>query len=234
MKKAFVVACAVLFSCAGKAYAQVNNTYVMPGSGFPSNNMVRPGFGYGPGVLPPYAPQYGYTPPGYGYNQFGQYTYGGAYGNPFIYQPYMNMNWGMPQPVGASYFSIRAGGTNFNFWHAPSGYYYPWGAVPQGFAYTYAAPTLYNGTSGTDNLQPSQPPLSTVFSDLTKYLDEAKKNNKIEQGQFTHLRQRALDLQAKASDLRMQGGGTLDPSQEQLIRRDLDQVSVEVSKAVKP
>src|SRR5262245_19989955 len=123
MKKAVFMAVGMLLFLGARADAQIpqNYTYgntVMPGAGFGGGTYIRPGGAYAPGYVPPYAPQYGYAPPGYGYNQLGQYVpYGGI--SPYIYQPYVNMRWGLPQAIGStSYFSVRAGGTNFNFWHA--------------------------------------------------------------------------------------------------------------------
>lgn len=165
--------------------------------------------------------QYGYRP---GFNApFGVpgYYSGPAYGNFPVY--------GAPVGLGGNYFGFNAGGVNINMWRAPSGYYYPWG-YPAGYGYST---TVIQVPSSGGNPEPAQPALATMFSDLLKYLDESKEKGKISDGDYQHLTRRCLDLQSKASTYRMQGNGTLDTQVETDIRRDFDQLAMEVSRRVK-
>jgi hypothetical protein len=167
----------------------------------------------------------GYNP-GYsgGYNN----PWVNPYGNPYAYNGVPINSFGAPVSVGNGLFGMASNGHNFNFWKSPSGYYYPWTA---GYGSNYTAPivVINNGMS-----QPAQPPLSTVFSDTLKYLDEQKAAGKLAEPDFIHLKQRALDLLSKEKSLRSEGGGSLDPSQETSIRTDVDSLGGEIARRVKP
>lgn len=87
--------------------------------------------------------------------------------------------------------------------------------------------------SGSSSPQPAQPPLSTIFSDTLKYLDEQKAAGKISEADFTHLKQRCLDLLSKERSLRYETG-SLDATQEASIRSDVDALGAEIAQRVKP
>ncbi|HEY9785460.1 MAG TPA: hypothetical protein V6D17_08670 [Candidatus Obscuribacterales bacterium] len=167
-----------------------------------------------PGAVNPYYYPYRYP---YTYANPGLVPYGAGY--PVI---------GMPQPIGGGYFGINIGGARLNFWQAPSGYYYPW--LPRPYGLTYSAPIIiYQQGQST----PAQPPLSTVFSDMIKFLDESKEKNKVAEADYNHLRLRATDLQRKEASLSLSGGGTLDEQNEAQLRKDADQLGKEISYRVK-
>ncbi len=209
------------------------------GNGPNGSNLV-PSYGYG-GGFGGYGGYGGYGNPYAGspygsnplYNPAGGYGYNpwvNRYGSPYAYNGVPINSFGAPVSVGNGFFNLSSNGRNFNFWKAPSGYYYPWTA---GYGQSYTAPIviLNNGSSAP---QPSQPPLSTMFSDTLKYLDDQKAAGKISDVDFTHLKQRALDLLSKERSLRTAAGGSLDQSQEQSIRNDVDSLGGEIAQRVKP
>lgn len=156
--------------------------------------------------------------------------YVNPYANPYVnpYNPYAynntlrynSLNYGIPQSLPNGYFGFN--GIGVNFWRAPSGYYYPW----CGGGFAPSTTILYVPTSGGQATQ-AQPPISTIVGDLVSFLDDSKTKGRMSEADYTHLRQRALDLQSKQRNLVVQGGGALDPQDEQIIRRDLDQVQQE-------
>jgi hypothetical protein len=167
----------------------------------------------------PYASPYAnpYTSPYYGY---GNGLQGGHYGRSFF---------GVPQLVNGNTYSFNMGGAPVNFWRAPSGYYYPWMG---GYSYTQYPIFIYNGQA--NGASQTLPPLSTIFSDLNDYLDKAKKDGKIDEIQYEHLKRRASDLLTKENSLAYEAGGTIDSGQESEIRRDVEGLSAEVARSVRP
>ena len=236
--KRIILALAVFGYALAPAMAQ--KSYVSEGSRPSGSNMV-PGYGFGGGGFNTFGGYGGYGNPYAGspygsnplYNPAGGYGYNpwvNRYGSPYAYNGVPISSFGAPVSVGNGFFNLSSNGRNFNFWKAPSGYYYPWTA---GYGSSYTAPIviLNNGSSAP---QPSQPPLSTMFSDTLKYLDDQKAAGKISDADFTHLKQRALDLLSKERSLRNAAGGTLDQSQEQSIRGDVDSLGGEIARRVKP
>jgi len=147
----------------------------------------------------------------------------------FYTPPYLGVNYpafGAPRAIGGSYYQVPSGQSMLPMWHAPSGYYYPWAFRPRNFVYAYPLPIL---VIQNQNPEPALPPLSVVFSDMTKYLDENKKDKKISEYDYTGMIRRVKDLQSKERTLRIAAGGTLDPADEAQIRRDLDLVGSELS-----
>jgi hypothetical protein len=201
----------------------------------------RSAFGSAPGAagVSPYGTGYGGV---YGGNPYGEQPYNPYNPNnprvPYGTQGFNNLqtyasngaavpnNYGMPQALGNGFYGVAGGGYNYNMWKAPSGYYYPW-AYSTGIMY---APTInvMNGAA-----QAAQPPLSTTFSDMLKYLDEQKDKGKLADGDYNHLKQRALDLLSKERDLRSQSGGSLDADSERQIRSDIDSLGGEMAQRVK-
>ena len=133
-----------------------------------------------------------------------------------------------PVPINGGLYSIQSGGTSYNLWKSPSGYYYPW---YQG-AYAYNPPIIMYQQGSTQSAA-ALPPISTMCQDMRKFMDEAKANGTLSQDDFQHLSRRLGDIQGKASDLRIAGGGTLDDGTDQQIRADLDQVSSELTHRLK-
>jgi hypothetical protein len=79
-----------------------------------------------------------------------------------------------------------------------------------------------------------QPPISTITSDMVKFIDEAHGKKQVSEGDYEHLRRRVLDLQSKYRDLFSQGNGSLNPEDEQSIRNDLNSVGMEITERVHP
>lgn len=139
----------------------------------------------------------------------------------------------LPTPVGGGYFQFGSLGARCGYWRAPSGYYYPW--CPQ----IYSSSVVYNGPSPIFTVQqgvsaPSRPPLSSVFSDMRQFLEDCQTKNKLSANDYQHLMQRLNDLMSKQADASARCGGTLDPLDEESIRRDLDLLSGEISRALVP
>jgi|AGTN01.1.fsa_nt_gi hypothetical protein len=176
-----------------------------------------------------------YVPPGQPVpNYYNNYNPANPY-NPyartsgFYTPPYLGVNYpafGVPQAIGGGFFRIPSGQTMLPMWQAPSGYYYPWAFRPRNFVYAYPLPIL---VIQNQNPEPALPPLSVVFTDMTKYLDENKKDKKITEYDYGGMIRRVKDLQSKERTLRIAASGSLDPADEAQIRRDLDQVGSELS-----
>lgn len=199
----------------GGSYAGGGSSYAgnTTGSSYAGNlgtQFVNPYSGYGN----PYAG--GYNP------------YLNPYGNPYSYNGVPFTTFGSPYAVGNGFYGMNANGRNFNFWKAPSGYYYPWTA---GYGSGYTAPIVIIN-QGSNSPTAARPPLSTMFTDTLKYLDEQKAAGKLSQGDYEHLKRRTLDLLSKERDLRTQGGGGLDTDQENSIRADVDTLGGEIARRV--
>lgn len=185
--------------------------------------------GYSPYGNPYAGSPYGSNPL---YNPIGSYGYSpwvNRLGNPYAYNGVPINSFGAPVSMGNGFFGLTTNGRSLNFWKAPSGYYYPW---TYGYGSSYTAPIVVIN-SGSSSPQPAQPPLSTIFSDTLKYLDEQKAAGKISEADFTHLKQRCLDLLSKERSLRYETGG-LDATQEASIRSDVDALGAEIAQRVKP
>lgn len=195
---------------------------------------------------------------GYGYQGYGHYNTGsnpnpaqpgqirysmpmmGSY--PMMNQPgwgYYNaaprlpgapvMTYGTPVSRVGGFYSFGNAAGGFNYWRAPSGYYYPWaynGVVPVG-----VPPVLIVQQGQT---VPTQPSISSVMKDLRSYLDEQKSKGKIAEADYIRSSRRLNDIMSKDATMRTTSGGTLDSIDEENIRRDLTMLSSEISRRIKP
>ena len=66
------------------------------------------------------------------------------------------------------------------------------------------------------------PPISVVFNDMGKFLDEAKANGKLNVVDYNHLKQRLTDLMGKEEELRTSDNGILSGENESTMRNDLE------------
>ncbi|MBI4532697.1 MAG: hypothetical protein HY711_02025 [Candidatus Melainabacteria bacterium] len=164
--------------------------------------------------------------PGWGTGTY-YFPYQSSYGYPSPYASSYPV-YGMPMALPNGYFSISGGGRQLNFWRAPSGFYYPWAYRP----YLNYMPPVIVVQQGIST--PTLPPLTTVFEDLRKFLDESKTKNKLIQTDYDHLNQRLKDLMGKEQSLKIATGGTLEQSTEADLRKDLDALGAEISYRVKP
>lgn len=149
---------------------------------------------------------------------------GGGYAPGAIARPsfgYVSPSYSMPLPLTGGNYMINGN----PFWYSSSGYYYPWTNNSAYGQIIYAPQTNQTPVAQV-------PPLSTVFADLLKYLDEKKANGKISASDYQHLRRRATDLQTKYFSLRNAAAGSIDERDEAQIRRDLDELGAEVAKSV--
>lgn len=211
------------------------------GSGYASPSTM-------PGATPGYSAPYG------GYGQYPGYAnpYGGTpygvnpyVGSPYIYQSGLQYNYyrspynavmpgyGAPvsvmTPYGGSYYNMNFGGNSLRLWRSQSGYYYPWAG-----GYGYNSYPIFVVPGGQTNPTPTLPPISAVVNDLDEYLDKVKEKGKVSADDLLSLKRRANDLLSKEKSLAYEAGGTLDPDQEADIRRDLDELSGEVARRVRP
>lgn len=174
---------------------------------------------------PPIIPIYG-APYSYGYN-YANYGVGG-----FGCVPAYGFNYptlAQPSLIAGNYFGLKIGNANLQMWKAPSGYYYPWCVRPAGLL--YPAPIVIYQQGST---QPQLPPLSTLFDDMLKYLNESKEKDRISEADFNHLKLRANDLKKKERSLAIAAGGALPQDSDELLRKDADQLSEEIARRVKP
>lgn len=199
---------------------------------------------------PQTAPQYGYGSPTYGGGQqyvgnpsmlqganrgyyYNQYPYAnqpgyGYYGaNPYV-PSYPAL--GTPVPINGGMFRFNVGGFSGSYWKSPSGYYYPWGA---GAVYSGAqAPVIVVQQGGSS--QAAQPPVTDMLRDMSAYIEEQNTKTKFKPDDYQHLARRVRDLQNLESSYRSRNNGTLDPSDEETLRKDCAMLSGDISRRVLP
>lgn len=147
------------------------------------------------------------------------YYPGGMYGAPTYYAP--------PTVISGNFFRFGnfSAAANATYWRSPSGYYYPWGAN-----WVASSPVIIvqQGQS-----QPTKPPISTVLSDMERYINEAKDKGQISEKDYTGIHQRITDLRRKFSSMLTANNGDLDAQDDEYFRRDLDTLSRDISYRVK-
>lgn len=148
-----------------------------------------------------------------------------------FYNPYFGtINYpafGEPRLIRDNLYYIPSGECNLPMWKAPSGFFYPWVPRPVGFRYEHPLPVLMF-EKGNEAPSPLIPPMSVEFSDMEKYLEEAKKDGRISEGDCSNIVRRVRDLKSKERSLRMAAGGSLDSADETTLRRELDDLSKEL------
>ena len=132
-----------------------------------------------------------------------------------------------PAPAAGGMFRINRGGLQMNLWRSSSGYYYPWCHQ----AYLYPSTNIIYMQEGSS--APAEPPLSTMFSDMKKYLQEAKEKGQVCDGDYNHLILRLCDLVKMERAARLSGDGALAPADESDIRGKVKELGLEISRAVK-
>ncbi len=205
---------------------------ILPPRGEPVYNYNgAPGYIPNPGTYYggyPYTNPYYQNYPGYAnYHYYNPYapTYLGRYNIGGVIQPVF----GPPQIINGNWYGINIGGNPYTYWQAPSGFYYPWSS---GFAYT-DRPILVTPPNGGNPMQ-TQPPITTVISDLNSYLNKAKAEGKISTDNYNELQQRAKYLLKKEQSMAQSNEGVLDPDQEVELRKDVESLSAEVAYHVRP
>lgn len=228
---------AMIACCASNALAQSQRgaapRYASPGQGgfvygtpvytdpyYGSGN----GLGYSGGQLTP-----GAVVPGRGFLPYGSswrptagsaaanFYAGGIYPNPTMYYT-------PPAAVTGNYFRFGQVGAGVTYWRSPTGYYYPWG----GYVANSPIIIVQEGQS-----QSTVPPISTILTDMEKYVTEAKEKNKISEQDYTNINRRINDLRRKLSSMMRSAEGQLDPQDDTFFRRDLDTLSRDISLRVK-
>ena len=227
-KRIALLAAGLALVIAPPAQAQMDSRQ-SSGSFAPVNPAMPNGVQYGTRGYGNYAVPYGQTyGQAFGGNRYGYNPYFNPYNGPAI-GPLTPYAWGgIPQPVaiGGASFSARIGNASVNFWRAPSGYCYPW--LPMG-GYPAFNQIIYVGPSGNNQPEVKVPAIATMLSDSNKYLDDMKKDNKLSDGDYRSLKQRATDIQNKEKSYRNQQGGELDPALEAEIRSDIEKFGREIS-----
>lgn len=182
---------------------------------------IAPGYGLGGYGGVPYG--YGGAPGALGSTLYGRTPFGGYVGVPMAPVP-------VALPGIGGYF--RIGRVPVSYWMAPSGYYYPWGFNTTGSTIYSLNSPIYFVSQGAAN--PQVPPLSAVFADLDKFLTDSKSKARVKDADYKSLARRLKDLQSKQDHMMSINGGTIDPADEEGIRRDLDTFSREMALRIKP
>ncbi len=189
---------------------QVGSSSVIAPSGTPSGTPANAGAtGISSGIYNPYQTSTGFYNPAQGYINYPSF--------------------GTPVNTGGSFYRIPSGNTQLPMWRAPSGYYYPWCPRPNGFVYAYPMPVLIIDNRQATSPAPALPPVSTMMTDMEKYLEDSKKDGKITERDYTNMLRRVKDLKSKERTMRIAAGGSLDPGDETQLRTDLDQVGSELT-----
>lgn len=197
---------------------------------------IAPGTNYAPGLMNPINSPY---PGQNGLGYIPSATLGGI-SNPYPYvvNPMFNCPYGVPGyinapvPIGGGNFSFRLGNMNCNLWKAPSGYYYPYSRGFGGLGLGYVN-TIFVAPNSQEPPVAKQPPVSVQFTDTFKFLDDARKDQKLSDNDYESLKRRATDIQKKERSYRIAQGGVLDTDVENEIRRDLDNLANEIASRVK-
>lgn len=198
--------------------------------------VAPPGANYAPGLMNPVTSPY---PGQNGLGYIPSATLGGI-SNPYPYpvNPMFNCPYGVPGyinapvPIGGGNFSFRLGNMNCNLWKAPSGYYYPYSHGFGGLGLGYVN-TIFIAPNSQEPPVAKQPPVSVQFTDTFKFLDDARKDQKLSDNDYESLKRRATDIQKKERSYRIAQGGVLDTDVENEIRRDLDNLANEIASRVK-
>ena len=223
MQKAVILLLALVVVSVSPASSQNRNQQRQYGNYNPnlSPNVNPFGAGGVPSQSSPYSPYL---------NQYGQYPYAnqpgyGYYGANRMAPAYPA--YGTPVPLNGGLFKFNVGGFSGSYWKSPSGYYYPWGAG----AYLAPAPIIVveQGVS-----QPAQPPVTDMLRDMSSYIEDQNGKKKFKPEDYQHLSRRVRDLTSLESTMRTRGGGTLDPSDEEKIRKDTAALSGDISRRIIP
>jgi hypothetical protein len=234
-----------------------SGTFGSPAAGFGSTtNGGLPMSGFGASTLG--GPTFGNSPLGTPYTGIGGSPFGsgttfggtvhGAYGitgvgpapgvssfsgvgmtpGQFLY--YSNRNrltnsYGMaPVAIGGGYYQLGGIGP---YWLSPSGYYYPWGTGAYG---GYPTQVIY--VLQQDSMAQAKPPVSTVITDLRKFLLDAKSQQQLDLTSVESFSARLTDIETRATNLAGNNGGVLDASDDVSIRRDLDTLITDITQAL--
>jgi len=209
------------------AQAQINNMGMGNGGhGYGGINSIG-GFNSGAGYTGPtgsyFYPGFGWSSRPLGGGYYGQGTTGYSYGNGYVAPVYA-----APVAVPGLTGYFRFGNASINYWRGPSGIYYPWFA---GGGYVQQQPVYVVEQGQT---QPSQPPLSSMFTDMENYLDDSQKKGKLSQTDYQRLFRRLQDVRSKFDHQRSAAGGALDSTDEESIRRDVANLGGEIARSIKP
>jgi hypothetical protein len=219
-----VIVASVLAQPAGAQWHN-SSTGTAFGGGMPFGNGNTANFGGGAGYTNPYPYSYSYAHP-YGYapgTPYGAYPYG--YNG--LVAPY-NAAMGLPVPLAGGLY--RFGGLTVPYWRAPSGYYYPMGIGATTFG--YGSPT-YIVPQGQSQPTSQNPPLYSMMSDMQKYLDQSKKEGRVNDANYQHLFRRLQDLRGKYDHL-MAVNGSLDSADEDELHKEVGRLGTEISSSIKP
>ncbi len=136
-----------------------------------------------------------------------------------------------PVSLGDSYYAFGGMNSRMGYWRAASGYYYPWCSpvyLP-GVAYSSSAP-IYMMDQG--NLVPAKPSVATVISDMRQFIDDAKPKKQLDQSTYEYVFNTLNQISDRTDALSAKNSGTLDPSDETTLRRDLDLLGADIARSL--
>jgi hypothetical protein len=187
------------------------------GTGLRPGQRMSPGLGPAPGVS-------SFTGMGMSPSQYNYY-----YGN-------TSTRYGMPvgtTPLGIGYYQLGGLAGGMSYWRAPSGYYYPWGAssIYGAGGYTPTHVTyVYQGGAFAE----SKPSVPSVINDLRRFVEDAKSKQQLDDSNYEQLTVRLNDITEQTRAMSQNNGGTLNVSDEQTVRRALDELITEITRALNP
>jgi hypothetical protein len=155
------------------------------------------------------------------FNGFGAGLGTGIGGNPGVVAPFFQA----PVPLLSAPGFYRLGALNQEYWRSRSGYFYPWG-LQGGIGVPF-----YSNNQGQTQAQ--NPPVYIMLADMRQFLDDMKRNGRLNDADYLHLFHRVQDLQGKY-DHSIAMNGLLDVADEDSIRKDVGQLGSEISHRVKP
>lgn len=136
---------------------------------------------------------------------------------------------GIPQSSGNGFYQVPSGKSSLPMWKAASGYLYPWAPRPKSFNFGFRMPILVT-RGANQSASPAVPPLTVVINDMEKFISKNQQDNKISSAEANALIQRLASIKSKEHRQRITGKGNFKPSDEALIRRQLDQIGSQLSK----
>lgn len=138
-----------------------------------------------------------------------------------------------PVSLGGGYYQLGGLTERIGYWRAASGFYYPW------FPAVYMPGVKYGPVGTVYSVQegmfaPAHPSIGQMLADMREYIEIAKDKRLLDAAMYQNLYRRVNDLTALATALITKDGGALSPQHENELRKTLDLLGADLSRAINP